>query len=449
MSFFAKVVESGELSLRRIGSFELVSVLCAVLGAILGANQGDLLAQDRASATDLGFNRLTGRHIEIVTDLPLDDDIRQLPSVFDAAVRQWCVSFSVPEPIAANWRATAYLMGVRERFVTAGKLPKTHPKFVHGFQWGDDLWVNEQRSAYYRRHLLLHEGTHWFMVRKYGHAGPPWLMEGLAEWHATHRWDGTNLTLGIVPRSNTDVPYWGRITLIQDQLEMGVAPSLENILRYGNTAHQQVDAYAWSWAAVLFMRHHPDTRSVFQELLNGELKSDVSLTRGLIGKLRARWPAIRQEWLAVLSELEYGYDAARGMPVLATQLIPLEAPREFTISAAQSWQGTSISVSANQKIEISASGRYTVGVDPKPWICEPQGVTLRYYRHQPLGKLSMAILAPESKEPSLSDRIRTYSIGIGAEVRCPRAGELFFKVNESVGGLEDNSGEIRIAVVPK
>ncbi len=69
--------------------------------------------------------------------------------------------------------------------------------------------------------------------------------------------------------------YWGRISLIQQQLADGVAPSLEEILRYDDKAHQNVvEAYAWSWAAVIFLKNHPDTSKVFDELLEQKMTSD-------------------------------------------------------------------------------------------------------------------------------------------------------------------------------
>src|SRR5690606_18172849 len=94
-----------------------------------------------------------------------------------------------------------------------------------------------------------------------------WLAEGMAEWLGTHRWDGQHLEMGIVPASSDEVPYWGRTNLIDQQLSQGTAPSLETVLRYGNSAHQQQEAYVWSWAAVMFLKNHPQTAGVFEKLL--------------------------------------------------------------------------------------------------------------------------------------------------------------------------------------
>lgn len=406
-----------------------------------------LLAQERNLRREDGFARYEGQHIRIVTDLDLGDELAELASAYDLAIDQWCRVFSMDPLQVANWKVTAYVMGARERFLASGMLPKSLPNFPHGYQSQDEVWIVNQPSTYYRRHLLLHEGTHWFMVRKNGSAGPPWLMEGIAEWLATHRWQAGQLTMGIVPKSKNDVPYWGRITLIQEQMNTGVAPSLETILRYGNTAHQQLDAYAWSWAAVHFLRACPDSSAAFQQLLDGQSKSDRGATRMLFEKLRTKWPVIRAQWMAFSSEMEYGFDP-QAMPSL-TKAVPLTKQHRFAIDSKRGWQSAGVVVKSGQKFSISASGRYIVGTDPKPWLCEPQGVTIEYFRDQPLGKLLMTLLHQIDDEPESTESLRSVPVGEAANIRASTAGELFFKINETYSGLADNSGQIAITLIPE
>ena len=59
------------------------------------------------------------------------------------------------------------------------------------FRCGAELWLRDQPTPYYRRHLLLHEGTHVFMASFLGGCGPGWYMEGIAELFGTHRLDET------------------------------------------------------------------------------------------------------------------------------------------------------------------------------------------------------------------------------------------------------------------
>jgi hypothetical protein len=423
-----------------------LAALCAGLAAYSAVLCG--LPRPLRAAENDGFQRVSGKHIEIVTDLPLDDSIRELPEVFDAAVAEWCRIFHVPAEEAAGWRTTACLMGARERFTAAGLLPSHLPPFPHGYQWGDDLWVVEQPSPYYRRHLLLHEGTHWFMVRKFGSAGPPWLMEGLAEWLATHRWQNGQLQMGIIPHSPDDVPMWGRITLIQQQLADGLAPSLETIMHYDARAHQSTDAYAWSWAAVVFLMHDPRTHKAMEKLLEGPLSSDATPTNELMRSLQSQKSLMRAEWSAMLTGLDYGFKPERELVELNHRTEPLTQATTVTVRADKGWQASGISVRAGQRYRVSARGRYTVGTDPKPWICEPDGVTLRYRNGQPLGKLLLAVATPQPKEPEFSQPLAIVPVGADAQVKAALPGEVLLRINETGAELDDNSGELSVTIEP-
>ena len=68
--------------------------------------------------------------------------------------------FDVPLRNVEDWHAQAFIMLDRDRFTANGLIPAELPDFPYGFQFGDRMWVSEQPSGYYRRHLLLHEGTH-------------------------------------------------------------------------------------------------------------------------------------------------------------------------------------------------------------------------------------------------------------------------------------------------
>ncbi len=83
---------------------------------------------------------------------------------------------------AARW--LAFVMQDREQFAALGLMPAERPEFVNGYANGWEFWLVEQPSDYYRRHLLLHEGTHAFMqiearrrraaVVHGGHGGAAW-----------------------------------------------------------------------------------------------------------------------------------------------------------------------------------------------------------------------------------------------------------------------------------
>lgn len=391
------------------------------------------------------FSQLSGQHITIITDLPLDDDIRALPEVFDKAMPTWCDKFSVSNDSVKNWNATLYLMLDRQRFKTAGYIPPEVPEFRDGWQYQDVLWVMEQPSPYYRRHLMLHEGTHWFMYRKYGFYDTPWLAEGLSELMGTHRWIDNQLTMGVIPADRGEVPFWGRIKIVRDQCTDGFAPSLEDILSYSNTAHQNVDAYAWSWALTLFLENHPDTQKLFRGLLKQPAMRSREVEKWLRSRLNGKLPRVRTAWRSFVSDLDYGYTANAGMLTLSDSPTQLSDRVQLSIQANSGWQASHIRVSTEDAIHITCDGTFSVAQDPKPWLCTADGVTLEYYRGQPLGKMLMVVAKPLEKEGP-TELIEPIGVGSKLDWKPTQDGELFFKVNESSGNLQDNQGEITVTI---
>lgn len=397
-----------------------------------------------------GFHQIdSSQHLTVVTDLPIDDEIRQLPGIFDNAMNRWCEFFDMPAAKCTDWHATMYVMLDRARFRQAGLIPPEVPEFQHGWQSGDKIWIAEQPSPYYRRHLMLHEGTHWFMFRKFGKYHAPWLMEGLAELLGTHRIENGVLEMGIIPRDKLEVPFWGRTLIIQEQTSQSTAPSLESILHYSNSAHQNVEAYAWSWALTLFLQNHPDSSAVFTTMLRQAAMDTPQLDRWLRSRLRQQLPQLRADWIAFVSDLDYGYTTKPGLLMTSSKTCPLNEPVSFDVAANRGWQATGVRVAAGQKFRVRAEGEFVISQQPKPWRCDSDGVTLEYFRSQPLGKLLMAILQPIQDEPATTEKLKTLPIGSSATLAVEESGEVFFRVNESIGNLVDNSGDFHVTIAPQ
>jgi hypothetical protein len=108
----------------------------------------------------LGIRKVSGEHLILYTDLPSSAAIDELPRVFDTAIPSWCAYFRLSEHATSRWKVIGSLMRDKERFIQAGLLPTDLPPFLNGYQRGSQIWWYEQPSDYYRRHLMLHEGTH-------------------------------------------------------------------------------------------------------------------------------------------------------------------------------------------------------------------------------------------------------------------------------------------------
>ncbi len=406
-------------------------------------------AQVKQSRLENGFTELASEHLTLITDLPIDEEIRQLVEVFEIAMPQWQAHFGKEYPSADVWRATVYLMGDRPKFVEAGYLTPELPPFLEGYQASDKLFVCEQPSPYYRRHLLLHEGTHWFMARLFGGAGPPWFMEGTAELLATHSWDGKELKLGIVPPDNDAVPYWGRMGIIGNDLDQKRAPSLEQILRYDNTAHRQVEPYAWSWAAVHFFLSNPRTSAVLKELVGSKLDYSPKLTQGFFVRLKKDWPRIRVEWTGFISDFGLGALPGKAIPRFTENEVPLANTVHITVDADHGWQSSGVMVKQGQTLHVQAKGKYVVGNEGVLLVCEPQGLSLKYHRGQRIGKLLAAIVDLPKTEETHTTRWTPIPIGKDLEFTTLQSGILFFKMNEDVSALSDNNGTLEISIESK
>lgn len=399
---------------------------------------------DDSAAAAAGIRRLAGRYLVLYTDLPADEATDGLPAAFDQAVGQWSDYFGVEPAKTADWQMTGFLIRDPERFRRLGLLPDDLPPFQHGYCRNTDLWVYEQGSDYYSRHLVLHEGVHGFMNAMLGACGPPWFMEGLAELLATHRLSDGRLTMNHVPRDRDEAPLWGRIKLVKDAIAAGRGQSLRQVVDTRFDAFLQKEPYAWSWVAALFLDRHPRWSERFRRLSKDVLRPDFN--RRFIKKVGDDWPSLEQQWQVFLADLEYGCDAA-AVVIDTTPGKPIEpAGAKIDVSAQRGWQNSGLRVEQGKKYVLRADGRYQVADEPKPWWCEPGGVTMHYYRGRPLGMLLAAVLPEDDQPPKPLEPI---TVGRGMNLAPPRSGTLFFKINESSGQWGDNAGRLSVEIRPE
>ena len=402
------------------------------------------LAAGATSCAAQELRKLEGKHLTLWTDLPPGPEVDRLTEYFDQAYPQYCEYFEVDPDKHADWHMTGYLMKDRNLFVVKGLLPPSLPKFKHGFTAGNRLWVVDQQSDYYRRHLLLHEGVHGFSLALFNWCGPPWFMEGVAELLSTHRIENGRVVLNSFPADRASVPMWGRVKLVQDAFRDKKALTFDRVLAFGPSAHLDTTAYAWSWAAAAFLDAHPAYHAALRRAID-DFKKRKDPTERLKKELHDQWPALGEEWKAFVQTLEYGHD----IPNTAVDFTPgkplIDTPRQFTVRADRGWQNSGIRVTAGKPVILTASGRFTIAETAAPWPCEPGGVTLRYYQGRPLGIL-LATVIPDNPNEKPNTLLFPYKIGLGATIRPEITGTLLFKLNDSAGELGDNEGEVTVTV---
>lgn len=396
--------------------------------------------------------QIEGRHVTIHTDLPTTEALEQLPVAFDAAVPQWCHYFGVDVQELASWHVTAYLMTSLDAFQQRGLLPDHLPDFAHGYQYGDSVWVVNQPSDYYTRHLLLHEGVHAMMAKVFGGAGPAWFMEGTAELLATHRWQAGQIQQAIIPESREAFPFWGRLKVIQTARDKGQALPIDAVLRYSQKAHRQVEPYAWSWAALILLDMYPEYRRATIAAAEGGRDSSLQFTRNFHSQLKNDWPQLQLRWRMLIDGLDYGFDPARNRidlpPVsgASDQSNPAAATPPLEITADRGWQSSGIRVQRGQSIQVSAQGRYTLADQPRPWVCEPQGITIQYHRGHPLGML-LAAVAP-SNDVAATRMTNPQIVGVGTKKQFEAEfdGLLLLRIGDDPAALADNRGSASVQV---
>ena len=400
------------------------------------------------------LRRVSSRHLMLITDAPKSPEIDRLPELFDAAVPQWAEHFGVDERRLSSWKVEACLISDRRRFAAANALPADLPEFSHGYSRGNRIWLFDQPSDYYRRHLLLHEGTHSFMAQFLGGVGPAWYFEGMAELLATHRTQETStggaphFALNYFPLRREDVPMLGRIKIIQDAVRDGRVSTLDEVLRTPAASFRQNAPYAWCWSVAVFLDHHPRYQTRFRRLIAqlGDIStSETAFREALVHQYGDDWPAAAEEWQLFVYEMVHGYDFDRMAIDLAAERHAFDEP--FHISADCGWQSTGIQLHVGDKVRVTASGRFQIAkVDGKSWPSEPAGVTIRYHQGKPLGQLIGAIRPTAPREGQISPLAKPIMIGASGLLHPTESGTLFLRINDSPAELSDNQGQIEVLV---
>jgi len=418
-----------------------LAILCVTIGLLLAisatAESREMRRVDERRAGQVGIRKIVGRHLRLYTDVPASNGVDELPLVFDAAVEQWAAYFGVKPQQVANWQMQGFLIRDREKFVALKLMPETRSDFVNGYAQGDELWLMDQPSDYYRRHLLLHEGTHGFMYSQLGGAGAGWYMEGVAELLGTHRWEDAKLTLGVMPANRRAVPMWGRSKLVRDAYRAGNALGLGDVMAINAREVMSTEKYAWCWAMCRFLDSHLQLGEQFRELpkVADDPKFDLRFRR-MFGR---DWEDLGFEWEAFLAALDYGYDARR-MTMVHRPAEKIRKEETVTVAADRGWQSTGWKLQAGQSYRVTASGRYQIAEREEPWPCEPGGVTLQYHEGRPLGML-LGLLRVDG------DLQEPVPIGLQTILKPESDAILYLRVNDSPAWLFDNQGSLDVSIV--
>ncbi|MFM7055914.1 MAG: hypothetical protein ACKO2P_03220 [Planctomycetota bacterium] len=424
---------------------------------------GFRLADDRpqldpAALESAGLRLFRSRHLVLVTDAPLQD-VHGLPQLADSLFQSLTSTQPPLKPAAdgSEFQVTGFLMEAPERFQQAGLLPDDNFVIRHGRHLGYRFWMRNQASDYYRRHLLLHEFVHCWMMCEAGMRDIPplWFTEGLAEYLATHSaTDRTPPRFGILPTALTGFEGWGRITQLREQAfgragfpaeQLPPADSglvLHDVLLPTDTTFLSELRYAQAWALVWILHSHPELRTRFAAVNQARSGQDFQTAFAKIDTLTLDRLAV--VWLLLLDCLEENFDQERSFPELNPRWTTWKTDSPETslaVHANRSWQPTGIHCSTPTRLVISAAGRCTVHQDPRPWISEPAGISIEYAHGRPVGELTAIVIPRNASQPS--GRI---PIGPKATLELPQDSELWLQINDHENSREGNSGSYAVKI---
>lgn len=398
--------------------------------------------EDRVQAN--GIKRIEGKHVVLYTDIRDREDVDELVTVFDLAVDQWCEYFEISKEKTAGWQVSAFLIEDRKRFDAARLFPVDLPDFPAGYNRGHHMWVYLQPGDYYTRHLLLHEGTHSFMQWFLGGSGSPWYSEGMAEMLAVHRWHEGQLQLNYLLKDKTEAEFWGRVKIIRDDYKSNQALTLEDVFRFKNQNFRTVRYYAWSWAACQFFSQHPLSQAQFANLKTNASDVTPNFDRKFFRTIATDMDQLNRDWKLFISEMNYGTQV--NQLTMSDAIDAGDDSDSFRIDATRGWQMSKFEIQKGKTYQLSASGRYQIANDGKPWPCEPGGVTLEYYRGYPLGMLMAGTLG---KDKNVEGLLNPIAVGLSHTFTAERDGVLCFRINESPAEMGDNSGSLKVQVIEK
>ena len=437
-----------------------VAFLVAFLVAVAPADPGVVVADEpprgamvdvarlEAMARRAGLRVVSGERLVLVTDRPAraGDGVDDLPRIFDEAFAVWCDHYSLDPKSVPSWRACGCLMSDREAFRIAGLLPDdgTVPDFANGFCDRNRFWLVDPANPAYRRHLLLHEGVHAFTLTLRGLSAPTWYTEGIAELLATHRLEAGHFEPTPIPRRADEVEQLGRIEAIRRLRTSGEIPGLSDVFATPPSPRHDIPTYATSWAATALLAGHPSHTRRFQTLeagpLDARLTTRLEASDGWDGDLAAR------DFDAFTDDLDHGYDFSRSA-IDWTDGRPLKAPAKLVVAADRGWQPSGWSMKEGEQAELVASGRAGVGragtIDLES---TADGISLRWYRGRPLGRLLVAQWAV----PNEGGRPRFVVVAEGEAARFTAitTGGLYLKLNAPPGELASFDGGLDVALKP-
>ena len=401
----------------------------------------------------LGIHVYESQRLKLYTDI--DPQLAAtLPAVVDLAYPALVDYFGPlpPDREGSEFQVTGYIMQNRELFKKAGLILETLPEIFNGRHQGAQFWMDAQSENYYLRHLMLHEYTHCYSMIMENIGAPVWYLEGIAESMATHSIDkNRKIQLNIMPHEKNDFAGLGRISLIEEAVRTAPPKAMLEVMQFeSNDYVNNNEAYAWSWALCQFFDKHPRFAKPFRQLsrhMQGKQFSQI-----IQELVKDDFSDINDAWYLFARNLQHGYDFERAMVTFRPGQ-PLALPdlsASAMIASDRGWQSSAIHVEQGKTYDVVTEGTFILAQKPKPWESTADGISFRYFKGQPLGRLIMMI-RPDIDVGNFNQRsvFEEYPLGANATWMAPVSGTIYFRLNDAWDELADNKGSVKVTVTQK
>jgi hypothetical protein len=107
------------------------------------------------------------------------------------------------------------------------------------------------------------------------------------------------------------------------------------------------------------------------------------------------WQKMAVLWPLFLASLTEGFEDRAFFSAAQLRCIKTVSIRKVELQSGKEWQATGIAIKRGTLPKLNCSGRYAVHDKPRPWISEPQGITIDYVYGRPLGEITAMLVAPD------------------------------------------------------
>ncbi|QDT65521.1 hypothetical protein [Calycomorphotria hydatis] len=261
----------------------------------------------------------------------------------------------------------------------------------------------------------LHEAVHAYCGQNFGHTGPLWYSEGMAEMGAYWSADEQGVQLpDIIVRylQNTEIKSFNAIINSNER----TGDSWQN--------------YSWRWALCHLLAYNPNYSKRFRVLgLNLLMDRNDSFEKsyGVMAK------EIEFEYRQFIENIENGYRSDLAAWDWKARFRPLLPGRKSStkVKAQAGWQPSRIAVRGGTTYRVTSSGEWSVSEEGDK--LSPDG------DESGAGKLMGVLFNPvtyELGEPFELGTEATFTPGYNAQ--------LYFRCRDNWGSLADNSGTISV-----